>query len=52
MSAYRDYLHADTGYSFAEYLGIELPKLEYGSFSYGGEGNLQGRYGSTKERVA
>lgn len=28
---YRDYLRADAGYDFAEFLGIELPRLEFGS---------------------
>ena len=26
---YMDYLHADTGYSFAEYLGIDEPLIEF-----------------------
>lgn len=30
MSTYGDFLHADTGHSFADYLNINLPKYEYG----------------------
>ncbi|MBU9822983.1 hypothetical protein J1782_24120 [Rahnella sp. BCC 1045] len=29
---YEEYLHADCGYSFAEFLGIDVPEIEYGSW--------------------
>lgn len=41
MGRYQDYLHADAGYSFAQYLGIALPQLEYGDFIYGGTGSVR-----------
>lgn len=38
---YHDYINADSGLTFAEFLGIERPRLEYGSFGYGGQGNYR-----------
>ena len=32
MGRYQDYLRADCGLTFAEYLGIEIPKMAYSSY--------------------